>query len=125
MKYASIPAMFFATTVRYPQRPAFSSLVAGEYQDLSYAEAGLQVRRLAIALKEKLGLERGDRASIISFNRYEWALADLALGSLGVVTAPVYPNLPAELAAKVLRDATPVVVVVEDDEQLEKILSVR
>ncbi|MBC8478422.1 long-chain fatty acid--CoA ligase, partial [bacterium] len=105
--------------------PAFSSLVAGEYQDLSYAEAGLQVRRLAIALKEKLGLERGDRASIISFNRYEWALADLALGSLGVVTAPVYPNLPAELAAKVLRDATPVVVVVEDDEQLEKILSVR
>jgi len=125
MKYNSIPAMFFATVEQYPARPAFSSLEGGEYHDLSYADAALQVRQLAIALKEKLQLEKGDRASIISFNRYEWALADLALGSLGLVTAPVYPNLPAELAAKVLLDATPSVVVVENDEQLEKILSIR
>jgi long-chain acyl-CoA synthetase len=125
MKYNSIPAMFFATAEQYPERPAFSSLEGGEYHDLSYAGAALQVRALAIALKEKLQLEKGDRASIISFNRYDWALADLALGSLGLITAPVYPNLPAELAAKVLLDATPSIVVVENDEQLEKILSIR
>ncbi len=125
MKYASIPAMFFATANRHPERPAFSSLVKGEYQDLSYADAARQVRQLAIALKRELQLEPGALATIISFNRYEWALADLALGALGVITAPVYPNLPAEQAVKVLRDAKPVLVVVEDDEQLEKVLSVR
>ena len=125
MKYNSIPAMFFATAEQYPERSAFSSLEGGEYQDLTYAEAALQVRQLAIAMKEKLQLEQGDRASIVSFNRYDWALADLALGSLGLINAPVYPNLPAELAAKVLQDATPTVIVVENDEQLEKVLAVR
>lgn len=125
MEHSSIPAMFFHSTRQYAERVLFSSKVNGTYQDVTYGEAEALVRKLALALATRFAVKKGDRVSIVSFNRMEWALADLAILSLGAYSVPVYPNLPANLAVKVLIDAQSKAVFVEDRQQAEKILSIR
>src|SRR5687768_18111703 len=60
-----------------------------EYRYFTYAELWEQVRRLRAAL-HSLGLRKGDRLAILSENRPEWAIADLAAQCMGVITVPIY-----------------------------------
>src|SRR5438105_15235951 len=66
-----------------------------EYAYLTYSELWERVRRFRAGLFQ-LGIRRGDRVAILSENRPEWAITDLAAQSLGVITVPIYPSLPAE-----------------------------
>ncbi|HEX6440934.1 MAG TPA: AMP-dependent synthetase/ligase, partial [Stellaceae bacterium] len=61
----------------------------GKYQSLGWAEVGEQVGRLARGLIA-LGLEPGDRVALVSENRPEWVIADLAIMSAGGITVPAY-----------------------------------
>ena len=47
--------------------------------------------------------ERGDRVAILSENRYEWPVADLAILGLGAVTVPIYPTLTAAQCRHIAR----------------------
>ncbi len=62
---------------------------AGTWQALSWRETAEQVCLLAEALR-RLGLERGDRVVLVSENRPEWAIADLAIMAAGCITTPAY-----------------------------------
>jgi long-chain acyl-CoA synthetase len=61
----------------------------GTWQPTSWQDAARQVVSLAQALKA-LGLERGDRVLLVSENRPEWAIADLAIMAAGLITVPAY-----------------------------------
>ena len=61
----------------------------GEWQSISWNEAARQVAALAAALK-RIGLEPGDRVALVSENRPEWLIADLAIMAAGCVTVPTY-----------------------------------
>src|SRR5207245_2529662 len=61
----------------------------GRYRPMSWAEASDRVSRLARGLAA-LGIEPGDRIALISENRPEWVIADLAIMSIGAVTVPTY-----------------------------------
>ena len=62
-----------------------------EWEPRTYSQVSEIVRDLSLALRS-LGLERGDRAAIISATRYEWALLDFAMVMAGVVTVrPAQP----------------------------------
>ncbi|MDD3797683.1 MAG: AMP-dependent synthetase/ligase [Novosphingobium sp.] len=61
----------------------------GNWQSLSWAEAARQVCLLAENLR-KLGLKPGDRVVLVSENRPEWCVADLAIMAAGCVTVPTY-----------------------------------
>ncbi|HEX3881763.1 MAG TPA: long-chain fatty acid--CoA ligase [Stellaceae bacterium] len=92
MDYAScrnLPAMFFAEAARQGERPFLWAKRAGAYRPQSWAEAARQVNRLARGLAA-LGIERGDRVALVSENRPEWAIADLAIMSAGAITVPAY-----------------------------------
>ena len=52
-------------------------------------ETADKVARLAAALK-RIGLERGDRVMLVSENRPEWLISDLAIMAAGCVTVPTY-----------------------------------
>ncbi|HEY6151403.1 MAG TPA: long-chain fatty acid--CoA ligase, partial [Gaiellaceae bacterium] len=88
------------------------------------AEAGTAVDELANGLLA-LGVAKGDSFAILGRNALEWALFDFALGLIGAIGAPVYANSSARDAAYVLGHAEAVGVLVEDDEQLAKVGSVR
>ncbi len=72
-----------------------------------------------------LAVRRGDRVLLLSENRPEWHMIDVATLAAGAVNVPVYPTLtPAQLAYQ-LRDSGAVVAVVEDAEQMQKFLAIR
>src|SRR5687767_13758037 len=61
----------------------------GKWESISWEQAARQVARLAAALK-RLGLEKGDRVMLVSENRPEWLVSDLAIMATGCVTVPTY-----------------------------------
>jgi len=85
----SLPAMFFERAARLGNRPFLWAKRAGAYQAITWAEAAHDVRRLARGLRS-LGIKRGERVGLVSENRPEWVIADLAIMSAGAVTVPAY-----------------------------------
>lgn len=69
--------------------PFLWSKESGDWQSQSWNEVARQVAGLAKSLRE-LGLEKGDRVMLVSENRPEWCIADLAIMAAGCVTVPTY-----------------------------------
>jgi long-chain acyl-CoA synthetase len=88
-KWRNLPAMFFDQASRQPSKPFLWDKRDGRYQPLGWAEAAREVRRLALGLRS-LGISRGDRVALVSENRPEWIIADLAIMSAGGITVPAY-----------------------------------
>jgi long-chain acyl-CoA synthetase len=92
MDYAScrsLPAMFFATARQRADRPFLWAKRDGRYRPLSWGETESAVTRLARALIA-YGIQPGDRVALVSENRPEWVIADLAIVSAGAITVPAY-----------------------------------
>ena len=97
---------------------------SGAWVTRTYAEVGEIVRRLALGLID-LGVQKGDIVSILANTRPEWTYFDLAALSAGATVAPIYQTNSPEECQYVLENSDAKIVVVEDDEQLEKIRQVR
>jgi long-chain acyl-CoA synthetase len=71
------------------------------------------------------GIGRGDRVAILSENRYEWVVADFACLQLGAVVVPIYTTLTAQQILYLLQDSSPKAIFVSNEQQLQKVLSIR
>ncbi|HEX8751782.1 MAG TPA: AMP-dependent synthetase/ligase [Solirubrobacterales bacterium] len=105
-----------APAVRYKDGEGWVSRSFNEVRDI--------VRPLALGLAE-LGVEKGDRVSILGNTRPEWTYFDFAALSIGAVVVPIYQTNSPEECRYVIENSDAKVVVVEDAEQLEKIRQVR
>ncbi len=121
---ATLVEFYFEAMDRFEEAPAFRYHDGTGWQDLSHREAGDRVRRAAAALRAA-GLERGDRAAILSDNCPEWAMADYACLASGVVDVPIYATLTPGQVAYILNDAGAKLVFVADGAQMEKVLEIR
>jgi long-chain acyl-CoA synthetase len=83
-------------------RPALAVKRGGQFQWLTWNDVASDVRRLAAALVS-LGTEPGDRVALISENRYEWIVCDLAIQLARAVHVPVHPTLAGPQIAWQLR----------------------
>ncbi len=90
----------------------------------SFEEVREIVRPLAFGLVT-LGVEKGDRVSILGNTRPEWTYFDYAALSIGATVVPIYQTNSPEECRYVLENSDSKVVVVEDTEQLEKVRAVR
>jgi long-chain acyl-CoA synthetase len=89
---------FFEQTRAIPDVVALRYKRDGEWVPITWSEYGSLVRRAAGALRS-FGLDAGDKAAILSANRHEWHVADVAVESCGGVTVPIYPtNSPTQVA---------------------------
>ncbi len=104
-------------------RPAFRQKDLGIWQAWTWAEMHDIVRALAAGL-DKLGVERGSKIAIVGQNRPRlyWAIA--AAQWLGAVPVPVYSDSVADEMAYVLDHAEVTLAVAQDQEQVDKLLSV-
>jgi long-chain acyl-CoA synthetase len=107
-----------------PAHPAQRHKRGGRWTDISYGEMGAAVREVAAGLRA-LGLQNGDRVSLLSVNRVEWAWSDLGVLFAGGVTATIYPNSVPREVAYIVANSESRFIFVEDASQLEKILAVR
>ena len=104
-----------------PQRPALRHHQGDGWRALDWGEYGRAVDEVAAGLLT-LGIEPGDRVGLLSGNRPEWHIADLAILSVGAVTVPVYPTSSSPQVAYVLSDSGARVCFVDGPEQLSKVL---
>ncbi|TKD53369.1 AMP-dependent synthetase/ligase [Sphingomonas baiyangensis] len=81
--------MFFARARERGDRPFLWAKRDGKWVSTSWAEAARKVASLATALKA-IGLSPGDRVMLVSENRPEWCISDLAIMAAGCVTVPTY-----------------------------------
>ena len=94
------------------------------WHDISWAKYAQRVETVAAGLS-KLGFAAGDMVGILSTNRVEWLVGDLAALTLGLCSVPIYPNSIPEQVQYILSHSGARGVFVEDGEQLHKVASVR
>jgi long-chain acyl-CoA synthetase len=96
----------------------------GAWKDITHHELAWQVHQASLGLRE-LGLQPGDRVAIISQNRPEWAISDYACLAARCVDVTIYPTLTPSQTAYVLNDSRSRAVIVEDQTQYDKVMTVR
>ena len=103
-------------------RKAFRWRERGHDRSMSYDETWERVREVRRGLAV-LGIGLGDRVAILSENRIEWAICELAALCMGAITVPIYPTLPASQAEHLIRDSGARLLFVSDPRQLAKAAS--
>ena len=122
---ATLADLFPAAARKHgPKRAVLYKDEHGQWISKTYTEVGEIVRKLSLGLIE-LGIEKGDKVAILSNTRPEWTYFDFAALSAGATVVPIYQTNSSEECQYVLENSDAVAVVVEDDEQLEKIRQVR
>ncbi|HEV3002725.1 MAG TPA: AMP-binding protein [Solirubrobacteraceae bacterium] len=121
---ASLPALLLRHAAERPERVALREKRLGRWRETTWASYAERAARVGLGLRE-LGVAPGDRVAIHSENRPEWVLADLGAQGIGAIVTGVYPTSPAAEVEYLLGHSEAAVVVVEDEEQLDKALAVR
>jgi long-chain acyl-CoA synthetase len=131
-RFSSLPEAFFDICEKHPRDIVFTqavfradkldSSVKPEWQSVSYQDTKLKVLKVAEYLKS-LGVKQGDKVAIVSFTRPEWMIADLAILAVGAVSVSIYQSVNREETGYILHDSQADIVFAENEEQLEKLLS--
>jgi len=126
VNFTTIGELFDSITRKYASsgRTMLQQKVNGKYQPITYAEYRRNVELFALGLAS-LGMKRGDRISIVSENRPEWIIADMALVALGIINVPIYPTLTPRQIEYIYNDAGVRMAIVSNQFQLNKILRIR
>ena len=88
-RFPNLVTLFFARAKAMGDAPFLWRKTAGQWQSLSWTEVALEVASLASALQAQ-GLKPGDPVMLVSENRPEFCIADLAIMAAGCVTVPTY-----------------------------------
>lgn len=124
MQTVTIPQQLRTVVREFPKIAAQMTRVdGGPFQTRTYKDLYADVIAFAAGL-QSLGVQRGDRVGLISENRVEWFVTDLAVLSLGAADVPRGNDSTAEELAFILGLPKCAVVVVENDSQLRKVVSV-
>ncbi len=124
MELDTFPRLLLHHAKERGDRPALREKDLGIWQTWTWAQAAEEVRALASGLAE-LGFRRGDKLAIIGDNRPRLYMAMTAAQCLGGVPVPMYQDAVANEMAFVLQDAGVRFAVVEDQEQVDKMLEVK
>ncbi|MBP6031484.1 MAG: long-chain fatty acid--CoA ligase [Sphingobium sp.] len=87
--FPNLLTMFFTRAAERREKPFLWRKDAGTWHPISWAEAARQVAALAAALRAE-GINPGDRVMIVSENRPEFCIADLAIMAAGAISVPTY-----------------------------------
>lgn len=121
----TIPQMFIETVHRQPDITVqLSKDSQGKFQPTTYVALQEEVNICALGLR-RLGIARGENVGLISDNRKEWLIADLALLGLGAADVPRGCDATAQEIAYILSWSECTTVILENDRQLQKILDIR
>jgi len=105
------------------ERPAYREKAFGIWQSWSWVQAHEQIRALAIGLID-LGVEPGDRVATIGRNRPAFYWTMIAAQYVGAIPVPVYQDSSADELAYVMEHCGARFAVVDDQEQVDKLLDV-
>jgi len=123
VEFDTIPQLFRRLCARYrgQERPVLRHKVRGEgWHDITWE--GLEDRVQALAgYLHRQGVRKGDRVALLSENRPEWAVSDLATQLIGAANVSIYTSLPPSKVAYILRDSGAKVCIVSVPVQRKKV----
>jgi len=123
-KPGTLNQLFFDAVSKFNRPDALQVKAGGSYRPISHQEVADRVRHAARGLSY-LGVRRGDRVGILSENSPEWAIADFACLTAGMTDVPIYPTLPSDQIAYILKDSGATAIFVSNKAQAEKIREIR
>ena len=123
--YRNIHEMLNETVGRRREHAAYRWFTApGQTDEVSWKEFYAQVRRAARGLIA-LGVQKGDKVTILSYSCYRWVLCDMAAAVIGAQTVGIYHSLPAPDISYIVDHSDSVVAFAEDQSQLDKLFKIR
>ncbi len=120
---SSLPAWLLHQAATRSRATALRTKELGRWREASWADYAERVAGIGRALMH-MGVKSGDRVAILSDNRAEWLATDLAVQGIGAATVALYVTSPASEIGALLQQANVEVVIVEDEEQFDKVLEV-
>jgi len=119
--YKSIPELFFEVAEENENKTALLYKKEGVYFPITYKELANKVKILSSEL-QKLGIEKRDNVAILSENRPEWVISDLAIMAVGGVVVPLHTTLSPKAILNVLIHSKAKILIVSNDSFLNKVL---
>lgn len=113
--------MFFEQAAFFNDSPFLWRVVNGTFQPISWKEAATKVRSLAHSLAD-IGIKPGDRVALVSENRPEWCLSDLAIMAAGAISVPAYTTNTPNDHSHVLTDSGAKAVIVSSGRLMRPLL---
>jgi long-chain acyl-CoA synthetase len=127
VSFQTIPELFKNLVKHFEgqSKPAlrFKSRETKEWVDITWKDLERRVHALA-GYFHKLGIRPGDRIAVLSENRPQWAIADMATQILGAINVSLYTSLPAAQVGYIIRDSGARTLVVSTSLQLKKAVEV-
>lgn len=109
----TLPQLFLNTVNAYPKDGLLLSKKEGKFAPLSTRQVGDAVKDLCLGLNS-LGFRAGDKLCLLSENRPEWIMTDIATLCAGGLTVPIYTTLVTDQIGYIIDDADVTVVVVSN-----------
>lgn len=108
----------------FPQEICFSDKVKGSWQSISTQTYLNKANNLSRGLL-KIGIKPQDKIAIISNNRSEWHICDIAIQQVGAISVPVYPTISKDDYQFIFNDAEIKICIVANKELFDKVDQVR
>lgn len=124
MPQETIPALFLDSVKAYNKKDAFLHKSEGRWVGVSHVELREAVTNACRGILSS-GLVKGDRIALLSENRIEWVIADLAILSAGCVNVPIHTTLPTAQIEHILRNVEARAIFVSTREQFDKLKHLR
>jgi long-chain acyl-CoA synthetase len=124
LKLLPLPQQLRYWAEKRPDDTALRQKQYGVWSTVSWAEYERQSRWFGLGLLQ-LGVQPGQCVAILGENCKEWVFAELGIAMVRAVTAGIYPTSPAPEVQYLLELSDAPIVVVEDQEQLDKVLEIR
>src|SRR6056297_3390564 len=125
--FETITDLYQNLTQKYENSPktafAFKPSPNDEYKTVTWGTVKEDVNALASYLID-FGIEKDDRVAILSENRYEWAIVDLATQMIGAINVSLYTTLPPKQCEFILKDSEAKLFFVSTGIQLKKAVEV-
>lgn len=123
--FNNLPHLVYSVCSKYwDKRSAFKFKQNGVWVDLKYSELWEKIVDFALGLLS-LGFKANDRIAIVSENRIEWFIVDVAIASIGAITVPIFPSTTSKQIEYIFNDCSATGIVVSNKFQLRKIQEVK
>ncbi|NLY79202.1 MAG: long-chain fatty acid--CoA ligase [Lysinibacillus sp.] len=120
----TLPSLLFERARNDEKGVALRQKQLGIWQEITWGEYLNNVKKLSITLKNKYNFQQGETLAIIGENRPQWLYAQIAAQTIGGIAVGIYQESLPEQVVYYLNDTKARIVVVEDQEQVDKLLEI-
>lgn len=119
----TFPKLLTRNAARWPNHEALREKEFGIWKPVTWSQYATHVHDFALGLRS-LGVQRGATVAVVGDNRPEWVYAELAAQALGAISVGLYQDAVAEEVQYIIDHCDASIVVVEDQEQVDKMLEI-